>query len=71
MTTKRARLRKPKSGSGITIAKSHNTRAARKAATAKRTAMANGAIVAAKKSAEVSSPVKAKAVKAAPVKKKK
>ena len=43
MTTKRSRLRKGASGLGKTIAKTSNTRAARKEATAKRMKIAEAA----------------------------
>ena len=51
MTTKRARLRKSGSALGITQAKTHNTRARRKAATAKTTALTNRVVAAARKAA--------------------
>ena len=60
MTTKRARLRKPGNALGITQAKTHNTRASRKAATAKKTALANNLAAAAKKAA-TATPAKAAA----------
>ena len=64
MTTKRASLRKPRN-TGVTLAKSSNTRARRKAATAKKLALA------AKKAAPKppSAPVKAKKVASKAVKK--
>ena len=63
MTTKRSRLRKGVSGLGKTIAKTSNTRAARKAATAKRVATA--AAVAAPAPEAKAKPAKKKAVKTA------
>ncbi|MBK6542662.1 MAG: hypothetical protein IPG10_15550 [Flavobacteriales bacterium] len=66
MTTKRARRRKPKGGTGITLAKSSNTRARRKAATAKLTAATNAKAAAIKKAEAAKPPVAKKAPVAAP-----
>ena len=69
MTTKRAALRKGKSASTTRVTKTHNSRAARKTATAARIAFAAVGETAAKKAAQATlsiSKAKASAVAKAP-----